>query len=88
MIVKTCQPCEKKGVNPDDLLLVMKTDDGVWLCGLCEQRIKADTTFEVQVRVERAFRDVYAVLPLIDPFLEMLSEQNRRLTLAFYNQES
>ena len=86
MIIKICQSCQKKGVKPDDSLLVMKTNDGVSLCGLCEQR--ADTTFDIHVRVRRIARGVYAVLPLINPFLEMLSEQNRQLTLEFYNQKN
>ena len=88
MIFPICQSCQEKGVIPNyDALLAMKTNDGVSLCGLCEQRIGADTPFdEVHVRVRRTVRDVYAVLPLIDPFLEMLSEPDRRLTLAFYKE--
>ena len=90
MIFPICQFCKEKGVIPDyDALLLMKTDDDVSLCGLCEQRIGTDTSFdEIHVRVRRIAREVYAVLSPIEPFLEMLSEQDRQLTLAFCKKTS
>lgn len=86
MVFHVCDSCKDKGVIPIyDALLNMKTLDGVQLCALCEQRIDGCHYSKINVRVRRVARDVYGVLPLIEPFLNLLSQEEAGETQKFYH---
>ena len=70
-----CKKCHTKGVIPEyHALLSMKSEDGVWLCGLCENRVGDDRPFYlVDVKIRRICKHVYSVMPLTVPYILRLS---------------
>ena len=81
-----CRKCHTKGVIPGyDALLSLRTEDGVWLCGLCEKRVGKNNPFYIlNMRVRRICSDVYAILPFCEERFKNLSSTDNILTQSFY----
>ena len=89
MVFEICSACKQKGIQADyDSLLLMKTEDEINLCAMCEQRIPPDSTsFSINVKVRRITGGVYFVLPLTSEYLNNLDCVNKLLTLQIYKNE-